>query len=182
MVTKVVLSALAMAVIQGPIIGYGYNSCDPLLSVPKPDSTWPKSELRWAIVVGVGKYDHLDRDPNNEIVPCSHAQRKLLIRYGFPTEQIIHLASDQPEERHPTRANILRRISNLLTTMPRGALLVFIFNGEVVDVNGEPHLLVADTQTEDITNPLDMELSTISKNRIVKRIVQSGYHVVIKSP
>jgi len=43
-----------------------------------------------------------------------------LVRHaGFPADQVVLLATDQPLERQPTRVNLLRRLSNLVAAVPK---------------------------------------------------------------
>src|SRR5438552_13024331 len=74
----------------------------------------PPGSKRFALVIGVNEYQ------DSQITSLAGASKdaksiaEALVSFGgFPTEQVTLLASDQPPDRHPTRGNILRRLSNL---------------------------------------------------------------------
>jgi uncharacterized caspase-like protein len=57
-----------------------------------------------------------------------------LVRYaGFPSDQVILLASDQPQQRQPNRGNILQYLSNLRGIVPEDGLLVVSFAGHGIE-------------------------------------------------
>jgi hypothetical protein len=115
-------------------------------------STLPAVEKRWALVVGVDRYD----DP--QIVPLrgagndAAAMAEAITRYaGFPSEQVVLLSPDQPRNRQPTRANILFQISNLSQLVPKDGLFLFFFAGHGVEREGNAFLMPADARmTENI--------------------------------
>jgi len=95
-----------------------------------PVTVLPSQANRWALVIGVDQY----RDGQISRLKGADNDAKILAdaltRYaGFPADQVITLATDQPEERQPTRVNILRRLSNLRTVVPKDGLLLVSFAG-----------------------------------------------------
>src|SRR5258708_31395257 len=91
----------------------------------EPVKELPSKGKRWALVIGVDKYS----DPQISPLKGSDNDARLiadsLVRYaGFPQDQVILLSTDQPAERQPTRVNILRRLSNLSTAVPKDGLLL----------------------------------------------------------
>jgi hypothetical protein len=115
-------------------------------------SILPPVEKRWALVVGVDRYD----DP--QIVPLrgagndAAAMAEAISGYaGFPKEQVVLLSPDQPRNRQPTRANILFQISNLSQLVPKDGLFLFFFAGHGVEREGNAFLMPADARmTENI--------------------------------
>ena len=115
-------------------------------------STLPAVEKRWALVVGVDRYD----DP--QIVPLrgagndAAAMAEAIVRYaGFPSEQVVLLSPDQPRNRQPTRSNILFQVSNLSQLVPKDGLFLFFFAGHGVEREGSAFLMPADARmTENI--------------------------------
>src|SRR5205814_9880348 len=110
----------------------------------------PASAKRWALVIGVDKYV----DPQISALKGSDNDARLiadaLVRYsGFPRDQVILLATDQPTERQPTRVNILRRLSNLSTTVPKDGMLLVSFAGHGMERAGQAFLLPSDAQISD---------------------------------
>src|SRR6185503_16010035 len=90
----------------------------------------PGETDRFALVIGVDKYQD---EQITELKGASNDAKSLaaaLVRCaGFPSDQVISLTSDQRIERQPTRANILRRLSNLRQAVPQDGLLLVYFSG-----------------------------------------------------
>ena len=79
--------------------------------------------------------------------PEAKALADALIRYaGFPSDQVILLASDQPPQRQPTRGEILLRLSNLRGAAPKDGLLLVSFAGHGIERNGQAYLLPSDAR------------------------------------
>lgn len=138
----------------------------------------PVSAKRWALVIGVDKY----LDPQISPLKGSDNDARMiadaLVRYaGFPRDQVILLSTDQPVERQPTRVNILRRLSNLNTTVPKDGLLLVSFAGHGMERGGQAFLLPADAQISDQISFL--EETAISTNRVKERIKETGVSQVL---
>src|SRR5713226_1637456 len=140
----------------------------------------PVSAKRWALVIGVDKY----QDPQISPLKGSDNDARLiadaLVRYaGFPRDQVILLSTDQPAERQPTRVNILRRLSNLSTAVPKDGLLLVSFAGHGMERSGQAFLLPSDAQISDQISFL--EETAISMNRVKERIKETGVGQVVVS-
>jgi tetratricopeptide (TPR) repeat protein/uncharacterized caspase-like protein len=138
----------------------------------------PASAKRWALVIGVDKYV----DPQISALKGSDNDARMiadaLVRYsGFPQDQVILLATNQPTERQPTRVNILRRLSNLSTTVPKDGLLLVSFAGHGMERGGQAFLLPADAQISDQISFL--EETAISMNRVKQWIKDTGVGQVV---
>ena len=138
----------------------------------------PVSAKRWALVIGVDKY----QDPQISPLKGSDNDARLiadaLVRYaGFPRDQVILLSTDQPAERQPTRVNILRRLSNLSTAVPKDGLLLVSFAGHGMERSGQAFLLPSDAQISDQISFL--EETAISMNRVRERIKETGVSQVV---
>lgn len=138
----------------------------------------PVSAKRWALVIGVDKY----QDPQISPLKGSDNDARLiadaLVRYaGFPRDQVILLSTDQPTERQPTRVNILRRLSNLNTAVPKDGLLLVSFAGHGMERGGQAFLLPSDAQISDQISFL--EETAISMNRVKERIKETGVGQVV---
>jgi len=138
----------------------------------------PASGKRWALVIGVDKYVDPQISPlkgsDNDARMISDA----LVRYaGFPQDQVILLSTSQPIERQPTRVNILRRLANLSTTIPKDGLLLVSFAGHGMERNGQAFLLPADAQISDSISFL--EETAISMSRIKSWIKETGVGQVV---
>lgn len=138
----------------------------------------PVSAKRWALVIGVDKY----QDPQISPLKGSDNDARLiadaLVRYaGFPRDQVILLSTNQPTERQPTRVNILRRLSNLNTAVPKDGLLLVSFAGHGMERGGQAFLLPSDAQISDQISFL--EETAISMNRVKERIKETGVGQVV---
>lgn len=141
-------------------------------------TTLPVGPKRWALVIGVDKY----MDPQISPLKGSDNDARLiadaLVRYaGFPQDQVILLSTAQPMERQPTRVNILRRLSNLSTAVPKDGLLLISFAGHGMERGGQAFLLPSDSQISDQISFL--EETAISINRVKDRIKETGVGQVL---
>ena len=110
----------------------------------------PAKAKRFALVVGVDKYADTQISTLGGASNDARALAKALVEHaGFPADQVVLLSSDQPEERHPTRGNVLRRLSNLATVVPKDGLLLFAFAGHGMERGGQAFLLPSDAQVSD---------------------------------
>lgn len=144
----------------------------------EPVSALPGKAKRWALVIGVDKY----RDPQiSQLRGSDNDARTVadaLIRYaGFPSDQVILMSTDQPDERQPTRVNILRRLSNLASIVPKDGLYLISFAGHGIERNGQAYLLPSDAQiSEDVSF---LEETAVSVARMKERIRATGVGQVI---
>lgn len=167
--------------VQAPALNTQATTSSPLVaSLPQADpvKALPVSAKRWALVIGVDKY----QDPQISPLKGSDNDARLiadaLVRYaGFPQDQVILLSTGQPLERQPTRVNILRRLSNLSTAVPKDGLLLISFAGHGMEREGQAFLLPADAQISDQISFL--EETAISINRVKERIKQTGVGQVL---
>ncbi len=143
-----------------------------------PIASWPSKAKRWALVIGVDQYADPQISPLKGAANDAHALTDALIRYaGFPQDQVILLATDQPVERQPTRLNILRRLSNLASLVPKDGLLLISFAGHGVERNGQAYLVPSDAQlSEDVSF---LEESAVSVSRMHDRIRATGVAQVV---
>jgi tetratricopeptide (TPR) repeat protein len=138
----------------------------------------PVSAKRWALVIGVDKYVDPQISPLKGSDNDARMIADALVRYsGFPQDQVILLATNQPVERQPTRVNILRRLSNLSTAVPKDGLLLVSFAGHGMERGGQAFLLPADAQISDQISFL--EETAISMNRVKSWIKETGVGQVV---
>ncbi|MBC7930170.1 MAG: caspase family protein [Rubrivivax sp.] len=138
----------------------------------------PAKGKRYALIIGVDKYADTQITTLGGASNDARALSDALIRYaGFPADQVILLASDQPAERQPTRGNILRRLSNLATDFPKDGLLLFSFAGHGMERSGQAFLLPSDAQVSDDVSLLEQTAVNV---QIVKDWVKkSGVRQVL---
>jgi len=84
---------------------------------------------------------------------------------GFPPDQVILLATDQPVERQPTRVNLLRRLSNLAAAVPKDGLLLISFSGHGMERAGHAFLLPSDAQISDQISFLEDTAISVTRMR-----------------
>jgi hypothetical protein len=148
------------------------------LQQTEPVKSWPSKAKRWALVIGVDKYVDAQISPLKGADNDARTLSDALVRYsGFPQDQVILLSTDQPAERQPTRINILRRLSNLASVVPKDGLLLISFAGHGIERGGQAYLIPSDSQiTDDITL---LEESAVSVSRLRDRIRTSGVGQVV---
>ena len=138
----------------------------------------PVSAKRWALVIGVDKYIDPQISPLKGSDNDARQIADALVRYsGFPQDQVILLSTSQPTERQPTRVNILRRLANLSTTVPKDGMLLVSFAGHGMERAGQAFLLPADAQISDSISFL--EETAISMTRVKSWIKETGVGQVV---
>ncbi len=144
----------------------------------EPISRWPERNQRWALVIGVDQYKDAQIGPLRGAANDAKTLAEALIQHaGFAPEQVILLATDQPEERQPTRVNILRRLSNLSHVVPTNGLLLVFFAGHGMERNGQAFLLPSDAQ---INNDLAfLEETGLSVTKLHEKIRATHVEQVI---
>src|SRR5215213_8528919 len=132
-------------------------------------SSLPSQKNRWALLIGVDKYEDSNISPLSGAANDANSLREVLIKYaGFPQDQVVVLSTDEPPERQPTRNNILKRLSNLSGLLPNTGLLLFSFAGHGIERNGQAFLIPSDASlTEDVGL---LEDTAVSVTQIKKRI------------
>jgi caspase domain-containing protein len=141
-------------------------------------NTLPSKAKRWALIIGVDKYVDPQISPLKGADNDARLMADALVRYaGFPQDQVILLSTDQPTERQPTRVNILRRLSNLSSAVPKDGLLLISFAGHGMERSGQAFLLPSDAQISDQISFLSE--TAINVNRIKEQIKEIGVSQVI---
>ena len=107
----------------------------------------PANSKRFALVIGVDEYQDEQISPLSGAGNDAKALADALVRYaGFPADQVILLASDQPKQRQPNRGNILQYLSNLRGIVPEDGLLAVSFAGHGVERGGRGFLCPSDAR------------------------------------
>lgn len=138
----------------------------------------PSENKRWALLIGVDKYEDSTISPLRGAANDARALKDALVRYaGFPADQVIVLSTDEVPERQPSRRNILRRLSNLAGMVPRDGLLLVSFSGHGIEREGHPFLIPSDASlSEDVSL---LEETAVSVSMVKQRIKQSGVKQVM---
>jgi hypothetical protein len=140
--------------------------------------TLPVKNKRWALVIGVGQYRDAQINALKGSVNDANNLANSLVRFaGFPQDQVIVLTTDQPEERQPTRINILTYLSNLAGLVPKDGLLLISFAGHGIERGGQAYLIPSDARlSRDVSL---LEESAVSVTRVRDRIKAVGVGQVI---
>jgi hypothetical protein len=142
--------------------------------------TLPAKAKRWALVMGVDKYTDGQISSLKGAANDARMLADALVRYGgFPQDQVIVLATDQPVERQPTRVNILRRLSNLTTAVPKDGLLLVSFAGHGMERGNQAFLLPADAQISDSISFLEDTAISVSRMRDLIKSIGVGQVMVL---
>ncbi len=146
--------------------------------VVPPQREWPAGPKRFALIIGVDRYDDTQISTLGGAANDARALRDSLVRYaGFGEEQVTLLASDQPTERQPTRGNILRRLSNLRGVVPKDGLLLVAFSGHGIEREQQAFLLPQDAQ---VSNDVELlEQTAINVTQIKAQIKKLGLAQVV---
>jgi hypothetical protein len=133
-------------------------------------NAWPRKAKRFALVIGVDEYQDtqiskLDGASND----AKSLANALIENGGFPADQVILFTSDQPSERRPTRGNILRRLSNLRTIVPKDGLLLFSFAGHGMERDRRAYLLPTDAQ-------VNGDLALLEETAINADVIRTWIH------
>lgn len=170
----------AAVILAGPL-AYSQTTAEPdarQLQQLGTVTALPSSAKRWALVIGVDQYVDSQISPLKGAANDARMLAASLVRYaGFPQDQVIVLATDQPSERQPTRVNILRRLANLSAAVPKDGLLLVSFAGHGMERNSQAYLLPADAQIADEISFL--EDTALSVARIKERIKAMGVQQVM---
>ncbi|GEM_PF-6045585 len=178
--SMVVLAFVVLSLCQMAAFGQDRTSTGPSrqLQQIEPLKVWPSKAKRWALVIGIDQYADPQISPLKGAANDAHALTDALVRYaGFPQDQVILLATDQPLERQPTRLNILRRLSNLASLVPKDGLLLISFAGHGIERTGQAYLIPSDSQITDDVSLL--EESAVSVTRMRERIRATGVAQVV---
>ena len=163
-----------------PLIRQGETLAQPRQLQRQADfvKDWPSKAKRWALIVGVDQYRDGQINALKGSVNDAHSLANALVTYaGFPQDQVIVLATDQPEERQPTRINILSYLSNLASLVPKDGLFLFSFAGHGTERDGQAFLIPSDARwTRDVSL---LEESAVSVTRMHDRIKAIGVGQVI---
>jgi uncharacterized caspase-like protein len=149
-----------------------------LITHPEPITALPSQSKRWALLIGVDKYEDSNIGPLAGAANDANSLKETLVKYaGFPQDQVIVLSTTSPAERQPTRKNILKGLSNLAGLVPKDGLLLISFAGHGIDRNGRAFLIPSDaTLTEDLSL---LEETAVSLNHVKQRIKDTGVQQVM---
>jgi formylglycine-generating enzyme required for sulfatase activity/uncharacterized caspase-like protein len=137
----------------------------------------PDKSKRFAVVIGVDQYR--DKQINRLYGAAKDAQtlKEALVKYaGFPEDQVTLLATGEPEEREPSRANILQRLLNLNGLVPQDGLLLVSFAGHGMQRGETAFLLPSDAKIGSLSL---LENTAISVADMKRYIRQTGAKQVV---
>lgn len=121
----------------------------PLLDAPAITQL-PETAKRFALLIGVDEYQDANISRLFGAANDAKAMRKVLVeRAGFPADQVVVLATGESAGLLPTRSNILLRLSNLLSVVPKDGLFLLQFSGHGTERDRKPFLLPSDARLSD---------------------------------
>lgn len=137
----------------------------------------PAKSKRYAIVIGVDSYR--DKQINRLYGAAKDARtlRDALVKYaGFPEDQVTLLATGEPEEREPSRANILQRLLNLNGVVPKDGLLLVSFAGHGLQRSQKAFLLPMDAKIGSLSLLENTAISVVDTRAYIR---QTGVRQVL---
>lgn len=115
-----------------------------------PVENLPSKSRRYALIIGVDKYDNSDIVKLDGTVNDARTLAAALQVYaGFPSEQVVLLTPDQGADLKPTRQNIIKWLTRLSKSAARDGMLFISFSGHGVEINKEAFLLASDSEISD---------------------------------
>jgi prokaryotic YEATS domain/Caspase domain len=139
---------------------------------------WPPKAKRFALIIGVDQYQDSQITRLEGASNDAKALAAALTAYaGFPSDQVVLLTSDQPQERLPNRGNILRKLSNLRGAVPKDGLLLVAFSGHGIERDRSAYLLPTDAQLSGDVRLL--EDTAINVETMRERIRETGVGQVV---
>jgi uncharacterized caspase-like protein len=143
-------------------------------------NTLPEKSKRYALIIGVDQYSDGSISPLDGAANDAKALAGALTRYaGFPADQVILLASDQPPQRQPMRGEILLRLSNLRGAAPKDGLLLVAFAGHGIERNGQAYLLPSDARIRGDVELLQDTSISVTRMRDAIRAVGVGQVILL---
>lgn len=130
--------------------------------VPSKDSE-VKGPQKWALLIGINDYAEI----NDLKYPCQDVQalRDRLLAMGFRKENVILLHDREKRSAYqPFKASIEHHLDEMLKTVGRNDLVMFVFSGHGVDLNGTSYLCSIEAQ---MTAP---EKTMVSLEQIYRRL------------
>ena len=153
-------------------------------SVPTGASPPPNLTLKptqWALIVGVGQYEHKEIDPVNFAVEDANSVGYTLINEcGFPAANVIQLTSDVPHgDRRPTNVEVLRQIAILSRKVKPNDTFVFYFAGHGFIREDGQHFL--STVNADPSTKATLQLSSLPVDVLAQEMkkIQAGRTIFI---
>ena len=134
----------------------------------------PSSSKRWALIIGIDKYEDPDINSLNGAVKDAKTLRLALTEHcKFPDENVILLTSDsRDKDLRPTKSNIIDKLSGLKREVQPDGLLLFAFSGHGIDVDGQAFLLPMESKLS--TDPLRLTDDAVSVERVKEYVNRTG--------
>ena len=113
-------------------------------SAGSPISSLPPDSDRWALVIGISKYEDGALNPLYGANDARRIAEDLNTYAGFRKDQIILLTDDQPADRQPRRERILFWLSSLKQNATQSGLLLIAFSGHGIESGNKTFLMPID--------------------------------------
>jgi formylglycine-generating enzyme required for sulfatase activity len=143
----------------------------------KTVSRLPDKSKRYALIIGVDEYRDKQINRLYGAAKDARTMSEALVKYaGFPADQVTLLATGEPQEREPSRANILQRLLNLNGVVPKDGLLLVSFAGHGMQRGERAFLLPEDVKIGSLSI---LENTSISVSQMKDLIRQTGAKQVL---
>jgi serine/threonine protein kinase len=119
----------------------------PTSSVTASVNAWPDSAKRYALIIGVSKYQDTSLRTLTAAANDAKTMKDALVQYaGFPEKQVLLLVSEKPDNAQTMRNSILGALARLAGEVPQDGLLLVYFAGHGFQKEGQTFLITSDTQ------------------------------------
>ncbi len=147
-----------------------------------PITRLPDSSKRWALIIGVDKYETI-RQLEGAENDAKHLAEALIKYAGFPKDQVIRLSTNQENPRfQPTRGAIEFMLSFVIQNVPPDGLLLFAFSGhgmEIDDKGTKRNCLLPKEAAHKDDDPNVVLRSSIDLEKVKQDIEKRGIQQVI---
>ncbi len=144
-----------------------------------PGAFLQAQESRWAVIVGIDRYQSSNITPLAGAVADAKAMARALMQYSrFPENQVFLLTSDDPANR-PDLGNIYARLQYVASRAKTGDTFLFYFSGHGISRGDESFLLTweSNIQIPDLVKRLSLPVEDL--NDYLSRISASKVLIVM---
>ena len=165
-------------VFLGLLLGVSSSGLALFQNRPETVTDLPLPSVRYAILIGVEKYDDVNIPPLTGPANDVEQMKEGLEIYAGFDEGNIFVLTTSPAANTPTRSHILTSLSRIRNMVPTNGLLLFMFSGHGVSKGDIAYLLPSDAhQTDDVelladtALPIDLIRQRIAATGVKQAIV-----------
>jgi Caspase domain len=140
---------------------FSVGLCSRAQPLQDPRSNLAYSSNRFALLVGVEKYDDSNISPLDGPARDVHEMKEVLVKKaGFDPENVTVLTTSKDPLLRPTSPNVIKALEEMRTRIKKGDLFLFMFSGHGVEKDDKAVLLTQDAMN--IGNIKVLERTSIS--------------------